>query len=302
MQLKGICPIVAAPFTADGAVDYDSLQSEVQWLADQGCQGVTMFGIASEYYKLSDDECERMMRVVVDVCRKNGIASIISVTQHATELAVQRAKLYQDSGADALMLLPPFFMKPGAGFIYEHMKKVCNAVDIPVVVQYAPEQTGVAIAPDVLAKLQNDCRTQIYYKIECKPAGGYISTLLKETDNTAKIFIGNAGYQFIECFDRGAIGAMPGASMCDLYLDIYNNYCSQNRAQAMQLHGSVLLPFLNHIRQNVEMIIAYEKRTLCRRGVIATDYCRKPGFATDAVFDALYDEFYALTEPYFHRL
>ena len=68
----------------------------------------------------------------------------------------------------------------------------------------------------------------------------------------------------------------------------------------MRLHGSVLLPFLNHIRQNVEMIIAYEKRTLSRRGVIATDVCRRPGFAADAVFDALYDEFYELTTPYFH--
>lgn len=302
MELKGICPIIAAPFTADGAVDYDSLQNEVYWLADQGCHGVTLFGIAGEYYKLSDEESEAMMRVVVDACRKKGIPSIISVTQHATELAVKRAKLYQDCGADAIMLLPPFFMKPGANFIYEHMKQVCNAVEIPVVVQYAPDQTGVAIAPDILANLRNDCRTQVYYKIECKPAGNYISTILAATDHSAKVFIGNAGYQFIECFDRGAIGAMPGASMCDLYLDIYNRYLAADRAEAMRLHGSVLLPFLNHIRQNVEMIIAYEKRTLYRRGVIATDVCRRPGFTTDPVFDALYDEFYALTKPYFHEI
>lgn len=122
-------------------------------------------------------------------------------------------KIYQDSGADALMLLPPFFMKPGAGAIYEHMRQVCRAVDIPVVVQYAPEQTGVTIAPQVMANLRNDVDTQLYYKIECKPAGGYISELLRITDNSVKVFIGNAGYQFIECFDRGAIGAMPGGSM-----------------------------------------------------------------------------------------
>lgn len=302
MKLKGICPIIAAPFSTDGAVDFDSLQNEVYWLADQGCQGVTLFGIAGEYYKLSDKESEAMMHVVIDACRKKGIPSIISVTQHATELAVKQAKLYQDCGADAIMLLPPFFMKPGVNFIYDHMKQVCNAVEIPVVVQYAPEQTGVTIAPDVLANLRNDCQTQVYYKIECKPAGSYISALLAATDRSAKVFIGNAGYQFIECFDRGAIGAMPGASMCDLYLDIYNRYLASDRTEAMRLHGSVLLPFLNHIRQNVEMIIAYEKRTLYRRGVIATDVCRRPGFASDPVFDALYDEFYALTKPYFHEI
>ena len=220
------------------------------------------------------------------------------MTQHATEVAAKRAKYYQDCGADSLMLLPPYFLKPGAGAIYEHMKTVCNAVDIPVVVQYAPEQTGVAIAPEIMANLRNDCKTELYYKIECKPAGGYISNLLKLTDNGVKVFIGNAGYQFIECFDRGAIGAMPGGSMFDLYLQIYDKYVTGDRKGAMQLHGSVLLPFLNHIRQNVEMIITYEKRIMMRRGMIETDYCRKPTFATDPVFDSMFDEFYEMTRPY----
>lgn len=297
-ELKGICPIIATPFTKTGLVDYDSLEQEVSFMADHGCHGVTLFGIAGEYYKLTDEESERMVRVVVETCKKKGIPSIISVTHHATEVAVQRAKHFQDCGADSLMLLPPFFLKPGAGAIYEHMKSVCNAVDIPVVVQYAPEQTGVAIAPEIMANLRNDVNTELYYKIECKPAGGYISNLLKITNNGVKVFIGNAGYQFIECFDRGAIGAMPGGSMFDLYLKIYDSYVSGNRSEAMDLHGSVLLPFLNHIRQNVEMIIAYEKRIMMRRGMIATDYCRKPTFATDPVFDSIFDEYYEKTLPY----
>lgn len=302
VELKGICPIIATPFTKTGLVDYESLEREVSCMADNGCHGVTLFGIAGEYYKLSDEESARMVRVVVDTCKKKGIPSIISVTQHATELAVQRARFYQDCGADSLMLLPPFFLKPGAGAIYDHMKAVCSAVNIPVVVQYAPEQTGVAIAPEIMANLQNDVSTELYYKIECKPAGGYISNLLRTTDNGVKVFIGNAGYQFIECFDRGAIGAMPGGSMFDLYLKIYKLYLSGDRAGAMELHGSVLLPFLNHIRQNVEMIIAYEKRIMMRRGMIATDYCRHPGFATDPVFDSIFDEFYEKTLPYLKGL
>lgn len=299
MELKGIAPILAAPFTVTGEVDYDSIVSEVNYLADAGCHGVTLFGIAGEYYKLSEAESDQMVRVMVDACKKRDIPAIISVTQHATEVAEKRAKFYQDSGADALMLLPPFFLKPGAGAIYEHMKQVCKAVDIPVVVQYAPEQTGVTIAPNVLANLRNDVPNELYFKIECKPAGGYISQILQETNNEAKVYIGNAGYQFIECFDRGAMGAMPGASMADLYVQIYNKYLAGDRAGAKHLHGCVLLPMLNHIRQNVEQIIAYEKRILKRRGVIATDYCRKPTFATDEVFDRLFDEFYEETKPYF---
>ena len=125
MELKGICPIIAAPFTREGDVDYDSLQNEIYWLADHGAHAVTLFGIAGEYYKLSEAESDQMVHVVVDACHKKGIPSIVSVTQHATEVAVKRARQYQEWGADSLMLLPPFFMKPSAGAIYEHMKQVC---------------------------------------------------------------------------------------------------------------------------------------------------------------------------------
>lgn len=297
--LKGICPIIATPFTKTGEVDFDSLQNEIKFFADAGCHGATLFGIAGEYYKLSESEQNQMVKVVVDACRRYNITSIISVTTHATELAVKRAKELQDNGAHSLMLLPPFFMSPGAAAINYHMKEVCNAVSIPVVLQYAPEQTGVAIDPSVLAGVGKSCSTDVYYKIECKPAGAYTTSILNQIDNARRVFIGNAGYQFIELFDRGAIGAMPGGSMCDLYLDIYHAYTSGDRKKAMELHGSVLLPILNHIRQNAEEIIAYEKTILYKRGVIATDYCRKPTFAKDKVFDALFEEFYALTKPYF---
>lgn len=106
-----------------------------------------------------------------------------------------------------------------------------------------------------------------------------------------KIFVGNAGFQLIECMDRGAIGAMPGCSMYDVYLDIYSNYVNGNREKALNLHNKIL-PMLNYIRQNVEQIILFEKRILKRRGIISADYCRKPSYDTDEYFDRLFDDFY----------
>lgn len=298
-QLKGICPIIATPFTKDGSsVDYESLEKELAFMGTHGCHGATLFGIAGEYYKLSEEEMNRMVRIVVDTCRKTGMKSIISVTTHATELAVRRAQYFQDQGADALMMLPPSFLKPSGEAVEYHMKAVSGAVRIPVVLQYAPAQTGVSIPPSVLAKIGMEAPTDIYYKIECKPAGAYTSTILGIIGNKPRVFLGNAGYQFIELFDRGAIGAMPGCSMFDLYLAIYDAYVAGDRKKAMDLHGRVLLPMLNHIRQDVEMIIAFEKRILYRRNIIASDYCRRPGFTSDREYDRLFDELYALTEPY----
>ncbi len=290
-EIKGICPIVATPFTDNGEVDYESLDKLVKHLINGGCHAVTLFGIAGEYYKLSDDEREKMAQVTIKAAKEAGGKTIISVTDHSTEVAVKRAKHFEEMGADCLMLLPPFFLKPGAKYLYEHMRAIANAVEIPIMAQYAPEQTGVAIPPETFCKLEKECPNMIYYKIECKPAGPYVTNLMNLTDGKMKIFVGNAGFQLIECMDRGAIGAMPGCSMYDVYLDIYNHYADGDRETAIQLHNK-LLPMLNHIRQNVEQIISFEKRILQRRGIIASDYCRKPSYDTDEYFDRLFDEFY----------
>ncbi len=290
-EIKGICPIIAAPFNERGEVDYKSLENLVKTLIKGGCGAVTLFGIAGEYYKLSDDERIEMAKVTVRAAKEAGGKTILSVTDHSTEVAVLRARQFEAIGADCLMLLPPFFLKPGAKYLYEHMKAIANAVKIPIMAQYAPEQTGVAIPPETFCRLEKECPNMIYYKIECKPAGPYVTNLMKLTDGKMQIFVGNAGFQLIECMDRGAVGAMPGCSMYDVYLDIYNNYTSGNRQKAVEAHNR-LLPMLNHIRQNVEQIISFEKRILKRRGIIACDYCRKPSYDTDEYFDRLFDEFY----------
>lgn len=297
MEIKGICPIIATPFTPMGNVDYDSMQNLICTLIKGGCHALTLFGIAGEYYKLSDDECKQMIRLVVEECKKFGVPSIISITQHSTELAIKQAKYAEEAGADCLMLLPPFFLKPSGAELYNHMKQVGQAVHIPIMVQYAPEQTGVSIAPVVFQRLHKEVENMIYYKIECRPVGGYISDLLNLTDNRVKVLVGNAGFQLPEALDRGSIGAMPGPSMYDIYLKIYNNFVNGNRAEAIRIHSDIL-PILNHIRQNVEMIIHYEKKILKRRGMIESDYCRMPTFAPDPYMDNLFEEYYEKLLPY----
>lgn len=297
-EIKGICPIIATPFTEKGEVDYVSLERLVKHLINGGCHAVTLFGIAGEYYKLTDEERKQMTKVTVKAAKEAGGKAIISVTDHSTEVAVKTAKFFEESGADCLMLLPPFFLKPGGTYLYEHMKAVASAVSIPIMAQYAPEQTGVTIPPETFVKLQKECPNVIYYKIECKPAGPYVTNLMNLTDGSMRIFVGNAGFQIIECMDRGAIGAMPGCSMYDVYLKIYNAYVSGDRAEAIRIHNA-LLPMLNHIRQNVEQIISFEKRILKRRGIIDTDYCRKPSYNTDKYFDKLFDELYEGLKEFF---
>lgn len=294
--LEGICPIIATPFTDNGAVDYDGMRRLIAALIEGGCHALTLFGIAGEYYKLTEEEERRMTALTVEECRRGGVPSIVSVTRHATQVAVEAARRVEEAGADCLMLLPPFFLKPSAAQICDHALAVANAVRLPIMFQYAPEQTGVAIPPGELGRLQQQASNLCIFKIECRPPGAYISRLLEITSGSARVFIGNAGFQLIEGLDRGAAGCMPGCSMFDVYLEIYRAHRAGDRARAFDLHER-LLGVLNHIRQDVEMIIAFEKEILRRRGLIATAFCRRPAYAPDRHAASLFDELYARLQP-----
>jgi 4-hydroxy-tetrahydrodipicolinate synthase len=294
--LEGICPIIATPFTDGGAVDYDGMRRLIAALIEGGCHALTLFGIAGEYYKLTEEEERRMAALTIEECRRGGVPSIVSVTRHATAVAVEAARRFEDAGADCLMLLPPFFLKPSASQVCDHALAAAHAVRLPIMFQYAPEQTGVAIAPEALARLQQQASNLCIFKIECRPPGGYISRLLEITGGAARVFIGNAGFQLIEGLDRGAAGCMPGCSMFDVYLEIYRAHRAGDRARAFDLHER-LLSVLNHIRQDVEMIIAFEKEILLRRGLIASAYCRKPTYVPDPHAARLFDELFARIQP-----
>ena len=299
-EIKGVCPIAPAVYDDRGAVDVADYCRCTEKLIGLGAQTMTLFGIAGEYYKLDVDEERDLMAASVKVCHSNGAGCIISNTKHSTESAIRRAREIEDSGADCMMVLPPFFLKPGGAALFEHIDALCDAVKLPLMFQYAPDQTGVAIPPDTIAKLAARHQNLAYFKIECKPPGIYISTLTKLLPPDRRIFVGNAGFQMIEGFRRGAFGVMPGPSMPDVYRKIWDALLAGNFSEAQRVHDK-LNALLNHIRQNVEMIIHFEKRILKRRGFIRSDYCRRPGFVSDPVYDDLFEALYPEIESEFAK-
>ncbi len=293
MDISGICPIAPAVFHADGAFDFAGYRRCCEKMIGLGADALTLFGIAGEYCKLDRDEEERLIGETVEVCHAKGVPSIVSNTRHSTEVAVKWARRIEAAGADCMMVLPPFFLKPGGKALFDHLDALCSSVSIPLMFQYAPEQTGVAIPPEMLAKLAAEHENLLHFKIECKPPGAYISKLRSLLDDRRKIFVGNAGFQMIEGFRRGAAGVMPGPSMVDLYARIW-----KMGQDAQALHDK-LNSLLNHIRQDVEMIIHFEKVILKRRGLIDCAYCRHPGFIADSVHDQLFEELYEMIRPEF---
>ena len=280
-QISGIVPIVAATFTDSGDLDDDSFQSLLRHLLRTGASALTLFGLATEFYKLPDADRARMQKMLLaQTCRSELVAGIISITDHSWEVAVRRAREAEAQGADALMLLPPYFLGPGEEAIREHLKRVIGSVKIPVIVQYAPVQTGVRISPDVFLKLREELPNVDFIKVEVQPPGRYVSQLVERSQGKLKTLVGYAGVQMPDVLARGAAGIQPGCSFTEVYVELWRRW-QTDKIEFQNLHNK-LLPYINYWMQGVELIIRAEKVILKRRGIIASDYCRSPAYTLDA--------------------
>lgn len=295
-SIGGIVPIVAAPFTAAGALDEDSFQALVRRLLTTGASALTLFGLATEFYKLTDAERARLQALfLAETSRAETVAGIVSITDHSWEAAVPRARAAEAQGADALMLLPPYFLGPSEAAILDHLQRVIGAVQIPVIVQYAPVQTGVRLAPEVFLRLRESLPNADFVKVETQPPGRYVSQLVERSQGRLRALVGYAGVQMPDVLARGAAGIQPGCSFTEVYVELWRRW---NAAPAaFQALHQQLLPYIAYWMQGVEVIIQAEKTILRRRGWIASDYCRAPAYALDAreltQIDQFLDEFAA---------
>ena len=289
-KLHGVVPVLAAPFDDAGNVNYRDLRRLIDFQISQGAHGITLFGFATEFYKLSEDEKLQMLRTAVQEVQGR-VPVIASITEQSTELAVLKALEMENNGADALMVLPPFLIPAGKKAFFNHVQAIAEAVRLPIMVQYSPQETGVAIDSAELAALMAIRANLQYLKIECKPPGPMISEVLKAKRSPVETFVGYAGLQMIDALQRGAVGVMPGSSLTDFYCRIYHYYSQGKVKEAVSLHNR-LLPLLNVIFQSIEMIIAWEKIILKRRGIISSDYCRKPDYQPDPLAYELFELYY----------
>jgi 2-keto-3-deoxy-L-arabinonate dehydratase len=287
-DICGVNPIAALPFTAQGEPDYTSFSRLLEHLAATGIQGLTLFGIASEFPKLDDSERLLLADCFLSDLKGSGIFRAMSVTDHSTEVAVKRARDYQKRGADALMLLPPFFLQPDANAISHHIFSVLEAVDIPVMVQYAPGETGLAITPEQLSEVAARYPHAVF-KIECNPPVDYTREFLKRAPQ-ASVLNGYAGLYMLEMLAAGGKGVMPGCSFSEVYVQIYRLWQAEKQHEAQELHGK-LLPWIRRWMTHCEYIIQVEKTILHKRGIIATDYCRHPGWTLTAEDHQMIDTF-----------
>ena len=168
--LRGCIPILVTPFADDGSLDLESLEREIDWVLAEGASGVACVAIASEGYKLT--ETERDAVIATTVRRIDGRAPVVaSADGPGEEPAIDRARRAAALGADALMVLPSYFVKPGPDGLVSYYVRIAEAAGIPIMLQDAPQLTGVSMSPALWARIAESTPRLRYVKAEGTPQG-----------------------------------------------------------------------------------------------------------------------------------
>lgn len=291
--ISGVSPVLEVPFDDDEGVDLDGFGRVVDHVLSTGVRSVMFPGFASEFHKLTPAERTALRGVLLTRTRDRAdVAAIISVADHATVVAVGAARDAVAAGADAINLLPPHLLGPAPAAVRAHIAAVLDAVHpTPVILQYAPAQTGTALAAGTITDLAREHSNLRRVKVESTPPGRMVAALLADEPPISAL-IGYGGLQLPDGLRRGVAGVQPGCSFTELYVRIWRLW-EEGRPDAVTRLHARLLPYLSYWMQDVELIIAAEKLISRRRGLTSTATCRRPCHALDPVETALIDDFLA---------
>lgn len=151
-MLKGSLVAIVTPMHADGTLDLASLRSLIDFHIDQGTDGIVIVGTTGESPTVDFDEHCLLIRTTVE--QAAGRLPIIAGTgANCTREAIELTQQAKEAGADACLLVAPYYNKPMQEGLYQHFKAIAEAVDIPQILYNVPGRTGCDIANDTTLRL-----------------------------------------------------------------------------------------------------------------------------------------------------
>lgn len=155
MEIKGSITALITPMV-NGSVDETAFQKLVDWQIKEGTNGLVPVGTTGESPTLSEVEHKRVVEIAVKTAA--GRVPVIAGTgSNSTKEALDYTRHAKEAGADAALIVVPYYNKPTQEGIYAHFKCIADAIDIPILVYNVPGRTVANISPETLARLAKDC-------------------------------------------------------------------------------------------------------------------------------------------------
>ena len=277
---RGVYLITVTPFTDNGALDLESTGRMVEFCLERGVSGLTVLGIMGEATKLTMEESRAYVREVL--ARVNGAVPVV-VGASAPGFAAMKelTDSVMDLGASGVMVAPPPTVRTDDQIV-TYFQGVSETLGprVPWVLQDHPVSTGVQMSPSVIVRILKNSPTLVMLKHEDWPGLAklsFIRSAIEKAEVTRiSILTGNGGGLFLpEELTRGADGAMTGFAYPEMMVDTVAAHARGDRERAHDIFDAYL-PLAKY-EQQAGVGLAVRKFLFKERGVIASDFVRKPG-------------------------
>ncbi len=196
------------PFDEEGNVDEEGFRSNIRSQIEGGIDGIVPVGTTGECATLSHEEHKNVVEIAID--EADGEVPVIAGTgSNSTREALELTTHAANAGADAVLLVSPYYNKPTQRGIYEHYKTLATEIDIPQIVYNVPSRTGKNVEPETIASLSEFENIQAV-----KEASGEIEQAMKIVENTTENFAVMSGSDKLTypIVTLGGVGAISVAS------------------------------------------------------------------------------------------
>ena len=199
-MFHGSIVALITPFR-NGSIDPSALQSLVEWHVEQGTRGLVPVGTTGESPTLSHAEHERVVELVVEAAARR-LPVIAGAGSNSTDEAIHLAEHAARAGADAILVVTPYYNKPTQEGLFAHFKAVHDATDLPLIIYNIPGRSAVDMSVDTmaaLAKLPNvvgvkDATCDLARPLLTALACGEDFCQLSGEDITALAFLAHGGH------------------------------------------------------------------------------------------------------------
>ena len=278
-ELAGVVPIIPTPFTESEEIDENALRKLIDFAVMSGVQAACLPAYASEFYKLTDEEKLRVVKIAID--QSGGRLQIVAQSNHPSlKIAVKLAQANVEAGADIISVaVPRIFSLPEDSlkeYLDSFMKSVPNS---PVLIQdFNP--SGQSISVRLIKELLVDHWNFKYLKLEEPLGATKFADIIKSTAGKVGLLEGWGGLYMMELIPIGITGVMPGLGVSDILQKIYTLRNNRENEKAFDLFEKVM-PQIFFSLQNMELFHYAEKELLIARGVLTNSVARKATYTPD---------------------
>jgi 4-hydroxy-tetrahydrodipicolinate synthase len=237
--LRGCATALVTPFKADGAVDEAALTRLIEYQLTGGVKLLVPCGTTGESATMTEAEDQFVIRHAIELARDR--ARVIAGTgSNSTAVAIENSKIAKAMGADAVLVVAPFYNKPTQAGLYAHFRAIAEAVDIPIVIYNVPGRTSCNITAATTLRLARDCENIVAVK-EASGNLAQIMEILRSRPEGFCVLSGDDAFTF-PMIALGAEGLISVASneAPELMTRLVNLALEGNWEEARELHYRLL--------------------------------------------------------------